>query len=49
MDLFSTKGGTALLGAIEAMNQSETGKKLTDKITKEAIKKYRIKHSSLPA
>lgn len=34
MDLFSTKGGTALLGAIEAMNQSETGKKLIDKITK---------------
>ena len=49
MDLFSTKGGTALLGAIEAMNQSETGKKLIDKITKEAIKKYRQKHSSLPA
>lgn len=34
MDLFSTKGGTALLGAIEAMNQSETKKKLIDKITK---------------
>lgn len=49
MDLFSIKGGTALLGAIEAMNQSETGKKLIDKITKEAIKKYRQKHSSLPA
>ena len=34
MYLFSTKGGTALLSAIEVMNQSETGKKLIDKITK---------------
>ena len=34
MDLFSTKGGTALLGAIEAMSQNETGKKLINKITK---------------
>lgn len=31
------------------MYQSETRKKLIDKITKEAIKKYRQKHSSLPA
>lgn len=34
MDLFSTKGGTALLGAMEALNQSEVGKKIIDKVTK---------------
>lgn len=33
MDLFSTKGGTALAGAFEALNQTDAGKKIVDKFT----------------
>ncbi len=33
MDLFSTKGGTAIAGALEAINQTDVGKKFVDKFT----------------
>lgn len=39
MDLFNAKGGTAIAGMIEAIGQTENGKKIVDKLTEPKGKK----------